>query len=278
MRSASTVSSRKLFLLAPAHGSVPAGFTEVQPDLRAHQELLAETQRFRGRIYLQDGAIKPWQLVDGRHRQEVDEGSWHLLVRDSDGNVRGCARFKQYPAGTRYADLSVSRSALARSKDWAETLKGAVESELDLTHRLAYAPSEWGGWALDEDIRGTAEALRMTLAAYALTTELGGGVPFSCVTRRHGSASILRRMGGHPLEYRGIELPAYYDPQYECEMEVLSFRSWAPNPRYSVWIDEIRGLLRDTPVLTPGAPEPRWRPDYRSGSEPHAAARAAAAG
>jgi hypothetical protein len=278
MRSTSTVSSRKLLLLAPTLHAVPESFTQVQPDARAHEDLLAETQRFRGQIYLQDGAIKPSQLIHGRHCLDVDQGSWHLLVLDPGGSVCGCARFKQYPSSAQYGDLTVSRSALARSREWGEFLRAAVESELAQTQRLDLSPSEWGGWALDEEVRGTAEALRMTLAAYALTEELGGGAPYSYVTRRHGSASILRRMGGCPLEFRGIELPAYYDPQYECEMEVLRFRSWEPNPRYRIWIDEVRSTLRSTPVLAAGAPEPRWRSEYRSGTATRATARAVAAG
>jgi N-acyl-L-homoserine lactone synthetase len=93
MRSASTVSSRRLLLLAPTLRAVPDSFTQLRCDARAHEDVLAETQRFRGQVYLQDGAIKPWQLVDGRHRLEMDQGSWHLLVLDPNGNVCGCARF-----------------------------------------------------------------------------------------------------------------------------------------------------------------------------------------
>lgn len=281
MRSASTVSSRRLLLLAPTRGAVPDHFTQVQSDRSRYEDVLERTQKFRGRIYLEDGAIKPWQLHDGRHRLEIDQSSWHLLVLDSGGDVCGCARFKQYSAAADYGDLSVSRSALALSRDWGELLRGAVESEMALARSRDTCPSEWGGWAIDEEVRGTAEALRMTLAAYALTGELGGGVALSSVTRRHGSASILRRMGGRSLECRGIELPAYYDPNYECEMEILSFRSWAPNPRYSVWVDEIRTTLCHTPVITAGAmerpAERRWRAEQPSRSSIPALLRAAAA-
>ncbi len=259
------------------HGAVPDHFTQVQSDPCGYEDLLAETQRFRGRIYLEDGAIKPWQLSEGRHRIEADRTSWHLLVLDSADHVCGSARFKQYPPGTGYGDLGVSRSALALSRYWGDMLRAAVEAEIAVAQRQDGWPSEWGGWALDEEVRGTAEALRMTLAAYALTGELGGGVSLSCVTRRHGSASILRRMGGRSLECRGIELPAYYDPQYDCEMEILSFHSWAPNPRYSVWIDEIRSTLCHTPVLTAGVADARWRPE-RGSRNPSIAASAAAAG
>lgn len=194
MRPATSV-SRNLLLLSPSHRAVPDAFTDVQSSPHLHETLLAEMQRFRGRVYLEDGAIKPWQLIDGRHCLEIDQGSWHLLVLDADGRVCGCARYKVYPFGASYSDLAVSRSALALSKEWGHALRAAVDAELAEAERLDCPPSEWGGWALDEEVRGTAEALRIVLVAYALMEDLGGAIPFSCVTRRHGSASILRRMG-----------------------------------------------------------------------------------
>lgn len=250
--------SRTLILLAPSQRAVPETFRGARCDASRHARLLADAQAFRGRVYLQDGAIKPWQLIDGRHRLEIDQGSWHLLVLDSRGEVCGCARYKEYPAGTPYPELGVSRSALGASKHWGEFLSGAVEAELELSKRLDCPMSELGGWALDEEIRGTAEALRMALATYALTQELGGAIGLSSVTRRHGSASILRRMGGRSLEFRSSTLPAYYDPQYECEMEILRFYSWAPNSRYRIWIDEVKDSLRGATVVTNNVVGPAW--------------------
>jgi hypothetical protein len=276
MRSATSV-SRNLLLLSPSQRAVPEGFTDVQSSPHLHEDLLAQMQRFRGRVYLEDGAIKPWQLIDGRHRLEIDKGSWHLLVLDAGGTVCGCARYKEYPLGASYSDLAVSRSALAMSKEWGPALKGAVDAHLAEARRLDCPPSEWGGWALDEEVRGTAEALRIVLTAYALMEDLGGAIPFSYVTRRHGSASILRRMGGRPLEYRGTQLPVYYDPQYECEMEILKFCSWSPNPRYSVWIDEIKTSLRATQVVTSGVAGTEWVDAFRTRAVYQPGSRSAAA-
>ena len=102
------------------------------------------------------------------------------------------------------------------------------------------------------------EALRLVLAAYALAEALGGWVVISTATRRHGSASILKRIGGRPLEYQSSEVPSYIDPNYRCEMEVLRFYSWAPNPRFREWINEIKMQLKQTLVLASGAGTPAW--------------------
>ena len=85
----------------------------------------------------------------------------------------------------------------------------------------------------------------------------------STVTRRNGSASILRRLGGRPLEYEQSKVPAYYDPRYDCEMEVLKFYSLARNPRYDVWVEELKQEIRSTPVLTAATSSECFAARYR---------------
>jgi hypothetical protein len=270
--------SRTLLLLAPSQRAVPAHFRQPQADPRRHQNLLDEMQRFRGRLYLKDGAIKSCQLSEGRHRLDIDQGSWHLLVLNQAGRVCGCMRYREYAAGTRFSELGISQSALAASPEWSEKLRGAVDAERNLSKHLGRTLSEIGGWALDEELRATAEALRIALATYALAQELGETIGIGTVTQRHGSGSILRRMGGRPLEFRGTQLPTYFDPQYQCQMEILRFYSWALNPRYSIWIDEIKQHLRTAEVVTNGAVGPEWVAAMRSQPLSPQLGRAASAG
>jgi hypothetical protein len=248
-----TASPRQMLLLAPASSEVPGYFKDVCADQARFDDLIQEMQTLRGRIYLEEGAIQPDQLTDGRHQLSIDDRSWHLLILDND-RVSGCARYHEHGNGVTFADLAVAHSAIACSRLWGNRLKASIENELALAHRLRYPYVELGGWALTEEIRATAEALRMALASYGLARALGGGVGVSTVTRRNGSASILRRMGGRSLEHRGVELPPYYDPQFRCEMEVLRFYSWAPNPRYTIWIEGAAAELRTIPVISRHAP------------------------
>ena len=240
---------RKWVLLSPAQAVVPDCFADIDIDAIRRDKLLAEMQRFRGSVYLEDGAITAEQLTDGRHRVDADDSSWHLLVVDQDDRVCGCVRQQAYPANADFAQLNISRSELARSKDWGSKLKAAADSEIELSRRLDLPCVEIGGWALATSVRATTEAVRMALAMYSLSQELGGAIGFSTVTRRHCSASILRRIGGRSFEYEGLPLPSYQDPQFNCEMELLRFYSWAPNPHYTAWIEEIRQELRTIPVL-----------------------------
>ena len=242
--------SRDLVLLAPAISRVPDSFQNVEDNPERHRALLTEMQMLRGTIYLQDGAITPSQLcAKGRHRHPVDEKSWHLLAVNQDGRVCGGARYRETSNRTVFSQLTIKLSSLARSAVWGKKLRAAVGAELERARKKDVSYVEFGGWALAEELRCKTEGLRIALAVYSLAQSLGGCVGISTATRRHRSSSILRRIGGRPLEADGVELPPYYDPQYGCEMEILRFDSNLPNPRYSRWIDQIRDHLQTVPVI-----------------------------
>jgi hypothetical protein len=251
--------SLQLVLLAPSATSVPKFFSRVETDAHRFDNLMAEMQRLRGGIYLRDGAIAHGALTEGRHQLPADPLSWHLLVLDQEQRVRGCARYREHPNEICFSRLGVSGSTLAQCPQWGERLRSAVGAELALSRCLGVPYVELGGWALIEQIRRTTEALRMALTTYALAQALGGGVGISTATTRHGSSSILRGVGGRPLEYENSELPSYHDFKYGCEMEVLRFYSWAPNPRYAGHIAEIRAQLSSTQVFTGNSRTPDWK-------------------
>jgi hypothetical protein len=241
--------SRRLVLLAPAPYFVPASFSNVQSSLDLHQSLVFAMQAFRGRVYLEDGAIQPSELDNGRHCQRLDDDSWHLLILDEGEQVRGCIRCREHSSDIEPQELTVSHSPLARSIEWKRPLENAVRAELALARRLGIRILELGGLALDRIVRGKTEALRMALGMYALGQQLGEAVGLSTVTQRHRSASILRRIGGRPLESDGLQLPPYYDSLYNCQMEVMRFHSWDPNPRFRIWVDEVKAELMEICVL-----------------------------
>jgi hypothetical protein len=249
---------RRLLLLAPPHAQIPASFRSVSYDPERYSALLHQAQRLRGAIYLEDGAIDAARLTNGRHAVESDHFSWHLLVLGADGGICGCTRYRHHPSEVHFAGLAVSESSLASCSAWGVKVRYAVEEELTLSRSLHLPFVEVGGWAIAEEIRNTVEALRMVLAAYAFFRIFGGAVGLATATARHSSASILRRIGGRPLEYSGQSMPSYVDPQYNCQMEMLRFYSWAPNPRFNSWIGEIGREIESTSVVSGMAPELAW--------------------
>ena len=244
-------SHQQLMLLAPPDAPIPRGFRNVKVDPEQHAAILADMQKMRGRVYLDDGALTPEQLEeDERHRAPADDSSWHLLTLDGHGSVSGCVRYREHRNTVSFHDLGLRTCALAECHRWGARLEAAVESDLAHARQRAISFVEVGGWALAKERRCTGEALRTALAMYSLAENLGGCIGLATATVRHRSASILKRIGGTSLEIGGETLPAYYDPQYSCEMEIVRFKSDAPNHKYRRWIDHISESLLHVPVLS----------------------------
>jgi hypothetical protein len=243
---------RSLLLLAPSGACLQRFSGQITFSSRLHTYLTTEMQRLRGRIYLDDGAIRQSGLKSGaRHVSDLDCKSWHLLTLSAIGSVLGCTRFRQYPNTVSCEDLSVSRAPIAASPAWGAVFRASVNSELESAREAGFSYLEIGGWALAPEIRGTAEALKSVLAIYALGSLQGGALGISTTTERNGSSSILRRLGGKPLESGGSALPRYYDENYRCEMEVLRFDSRYPSPKYAAAIRELRPHIAKLPVVCP---------------------------
>jgi hypothetical protein len=241
-------------LLAPE--SYEAGPFRYRDTLTSYDGFLAGAQRLRGEIYVLDEAISPTELTDdGRYAQQVDSKSWHLLIVDDEERVRGCMRYCVHPGGVCFSDLEALHSSTLRSEPLGPRIRRAVQSHIDAAGMLGFSYVEVGGWAISEEIRCTSEVLRMVLMIYAFGQLKGGAFGLSTVTTRHHSSSILRRLGGASLVDRGEEVPPYHDPYFGCEMELLTFDSTKPNPRYSGWIDDSYHVLSSLVAIGPGSEE-----------------------
>jgi hypothetical protein len=258
----SSKSARSLILLAPAGSSALTGFVKSNWNKRRYEDLMSRVQRFRGAAYLSDGALRPDDLDgDGRHRVESDYRSWHLIAVNENEEVCGCSRYRIHSRRAEFDDLAVSRSPLAQSENWRDRLYAAVELQRELAHRRGIDFVEVGGWAIAEDLRWTMEAIRIALGTYALASHLGGCIGITTATLRHQSANVLRKIGGMSLDHEDVEIPRYFDPEYNCEMQVLRFDSAAPNRRLIPWIEQLRSeilrvevVLRDVPVRATARP------------------------
>jgi hypothetical protein len=221
--------------------------------------MLSEAQKFRGSVYLEDGAILPEELtVDGRHSQAVDDVSWHVLLRSQTGRVCGCLRVFDETQAHGFEDLAISKSTVARCSNWGPSVRKAVETEMATARRQGLSFAEVGGWAIAPERRCTLDALRIILATYGLLELLGGFMGLATATCRHCSAAVLRRIGLSSLATDSREVPSYYDPQYRCEMEILRFDSRLPNPKYLAWVREFRSQLRGVPVIAAEASGAPW--------------------
>lgn len=237
-------------LLAPEGARIPHAFQAIRADRTRHEQLLREMQALRGRIYLEDGAIQPEHLdEEGCHNMPGDRESWHLLRLRNDGSVSGCTRILVHPKSVTFDRLRLASAAIAWCAEWANHLQKAVESEIEHARRSALTLIEPGGWALAEDLRGGPDGLMLAIASFAWSQIAGGCLGFLTATVRHGSSSILRRLGGAPLHADGNTLPKYYDPGYGCDMELLRFDSRSLNPRFEPLLEKARAMLAGAPVI-----------------------------
>jgi predicted GNAT family N-acyltransferase len=244
-------------LLAPDYAHSAAVLRNCEENRKLHHWYLSAMQRLRGRVYLCDGAIRPYEVeCDGRFIMDGDEDAWHLLLVDDADEIVGCARYMLYPKTACFDSLRVSRSALAKDFQWACRLRQTVEADLQLASDRNLLYVEIGGWALSEEWRQTKAALETAIGSYALGNLWGGAIGSCTATARHGSASILRRLGGSSFETRGEPLPVYFDAQYGCNMELLRFDSRHPVSRFEPLIKELTRKLEKTQVITSSAHSP----------------------
>ena len=241
---------QSLVLLAPAQTIVPDHFRNVTVDRSRHQRLVRELQRLRGGVYLHDGAVRREQLTaGGLHRTPEDANSWHLLVMDAQRRVSSCMWYHRHENTSSVEQLRAWSCALARREEWRDRLRRAIESELRRARLELVHYAEAGGWAVSEAGRLTCEGVLHPLGAYALSRIFGGGLGLSTATVRHSSASILQRLGLKRMQVEGLEVAPYYDPHYECEMELLQFDTRRPSPRYLGAIEMLQQKLMETPVI-----------------------------
>jgi hypothetical protein len=241
---------RRLVLLAPPQAALPEAFANVTIDSAHHQHLVREMQRMRGSIYVEDGALEQHQLSpEGLHQTPEDEKSWHLLMLNKDGDVSACAWYLEHPTNVSLQHLRARHCPLTRVDEWRDKLRIAVESEIQRARRDHLRYAEVGGWAVAKGCRCSSEGLLLALAAYSLGRALGGALGITTATVRHSSSTILRRLGGSNLEFGGFTVPSYFDPKYNCEMELLRFDSRRPNAKYNGLIELIRIGLSNVSVV-----------------------------
>lgn len=240
---------RRFVILAPYLAEVPATFGDTILNPQMHRSLLADMQRLRGNVYLQDGAVQPYQLEDGRHKLPVDQRSWHVLTLGSDGRVCACSRYLTHPKTAAFHGLELVKSAVAQSEPWGKLLQTAVGADLALARQRRIQFVEVGGWALAPQVRCTTEAIRVALGTYALAQLLGGCIGVTTATHRNGSASILKRIGGTGIHVGDQHLPPYFDPQFGCYMEVIRFDSQRPSATFDGIVQKLRCELARVQVV-----------------------------
>ncbi|MCC7009097.1 MAG: hypothetical protein IT184_09795 [Acidobacteria bacterium] len=242
----------QLLLLAPPGRAIPETFTSVRTDPGRWRTMLDAVQRLRGAVYVQDGAVRQLS-ADGRHETDEDERCWHVVRLDEDGEPAACIRYLEHDARGPVDDLRVSTAPVFDEDAWGGHVRAALEAELAAAAAREAPYGEVGGWACAAARRCRADGVVLALSAFSLLRHFGGALAVAAATTRHGSAAMLRRLGGARLEHAGVVLPPYFDPQYGCQMELLRFDSLRPHSRYERLVRALADVLGEVDVCTPAA-------------------------
>lgn len=205
-------------------------------------------QRFRGRTYLTDGAIPSESLDDtGGHRSAADHGCWHIVALDSD-RLCGCIRLSVVAAHADLRELQLASvidrlAPAARLRVWE-----AVEQHSQWSTSTYGQFGEVSGWAVAAGNRRSSTSIILPLACWSLYRILGNVAPIAVATTRHGSAHILKRLGGFDLSAAGSKLDPFYDEYYRCDLQILGFDSRCPDVRYAGVVDAIERHFRANPT------------------------------
>jgi hypothetical protein len=168
---------------------------------------------------------------------------------DREHQVTACIRYMEHESDASVDSLRARSCPLAADAGWSAQFFDAVGRELASARRLGMSFAEVGGWAVAPQHRRTTEGLLLVLGAYSLASTLGGALVVSTATVRHASSAILRRLGGTPLSSADGPLPAYFDPHYNCEMELLRFDSRRPASKFASLIDSLKDQLSMVQVV-----------------------------
>jgi hypothetical protein len=226
---------------ASTASTLPPGLTAFLSSPSLHEARLADIQRFRGRVYFQDGAI-PKEALDeeGRHRLESDPQCWHLSMSDTVGAIRGCLRLRPVYPSIDLTQLEVNRVLARMEPASRDRFLRVMEqySRQALADGLDFG--EVGGLAVAEELKQSSAALILVVAGWAVARLLGGMIGVATPTVRHNSAKMLQRIGAFP--FCGVDgiLAPYYDPYYRCEIQMLAFDSRKLAPEFEPLAEQIR--------------------------------------
>src|SRR5262249_48928066 len=101
-----------------------------------HKAAISEVQRFRGRVYLADGAIPASALdEERRHYQEFDFENYHLCLRNLDGEIGGCIRLRLHNLAAEVRDLRLYEVIERMPSDLADLCRAALTSLFEFSQR-----------------------------------------------------------------------------------------------------------------------------------------------
>jgi hypothetical protein len=212
----------------------------VQSDDESVSTVIADAQRLRASMYLQDEAIKPSDVTaDGRYISPLDQNGVHFAVYENSGCV-GCIRLNLHPTPVSAERLFLSHLINRFDEPFRSKYQSAINGFLGWSTAVgASFVGEVGGWAAAAtQSNAKIHSVQLAIAVFAFSRFVNS-VGLASAAVRHGSNAMLTRIGGFPVRDKREELPSVYDRHYGCEMQILGFGQ-EPHPRFRRSVDDQR--------------------------------------
>lgn len=232
-------------LLAPANARIPSVFSRVEDNVKAHEAWLTKLQQLRGKIFLEDGAIKESQLDDQkRHVSKLDIDSWHFLVLGPEENLRGLMRCQIWYYDDRLPKLCELN------------LYGLLERMQDLELRQKFTTAlndfmhqpndntcfmEVSALAVDAASQGFTIGSMLGISGYSIANIVDAYAAVGAGTDRHHTARFYHKLGGMSFKDPNnpeVVLPPFFDTGYDCQMDIMGFKEPAPAIKEMITIVE----------------------------------------
>jgi hypothetical protein len=175
-------------------------------------------------------------------------------MRDGHGRIRAVIRMMMHFRSDGPLDLQalhvhqlLMRMTLPRRNEYESALKEYIE------HSEATTPCffEAGGWAIDSNARSRSVAIVVLAANWSLCRAIGGAKGIGALTTRHNAAAIAKRFGGFEIRSgKKATLGQFFDPYYQCDMEILGVSSDRLNSIYEATVLDIQRGFDKLAVFT----------------------------
>ncbi|MEY4530425.1 MAG: hypothetical protein RLZZ156_1146 [Deinococcota bacterium] len=237
-------------LLAPANARIPKVFSRVEENVQAHETWRTKLQQLRGKVFLEDGAIKESHLDEqGRHISKLDINSWHFLVMSPEEQIRGVMRTQIWYYDDRLPELCELNlyGLLERMQDlelrqkFTTALNNTMHQPNDNTCFM-----EVSALAVDAASQGFTIGSMLGISGYSIGNIVDAYVAFGAGTDRHHTARFYHKLGG--ISFRDssnpeVVLPPFFDTGYNCQMDIMAFFKDQPTPAIKEMITIVEEKL-----------------------------------
>jgi hypothetical protein len=247
-----TVATKSFEIVAPGASAVPSSFEQTVCDSERCSRRISEIQRLRGQVYLADGAIRKEDLTaDGRQVDPADDSAWHIVITGSGQEVVGCIRIAHLGMSPSFSQFHQHEIIERMPEPSRGHYRLAFQNVISDPNKKEIGFGDTGAWAVAKGAHNHGLGVALIIVGWALYRHLGDAWVMAMATQRHRASELLKALGASALAMDGVPLPSFFDPAYDCTMELLVFDTRHPSELAAAHVDELTRIIARHPVIYP---------------------------